>query len=711
VVTTRADVDRADSCSITDGQPAGPPDRASKPPRGWRHSPGDTMAQTTLYVQISRMVILLLAIVVVDSSWSVASQAADPEKADALDVFFVVDNSGSMKKNDPRFITRKVVKDFSAALSGDSRVGMVIFDSDARLIEPLTSLKTEAQRRQFEASLQSVNFEGAYTNSPAGIERALYELKTKGRPKARKAVIFLTDGIIDTGDVVRDREQSRWLRDDLASESQEAGVRIFGVAFTESADVQLIQTLALKTNGEYFRAYQVEDIPGVLRKIIDIVDEPVEAVVAEAQPPAREKPSPAPSSPSESATGEDLTARAPDQVLDPPASPVPTVHPDERTPPSTEPAPRRPSTSSAADESDSWLSLRLALVLVALLVAVAIYLRKRNAAGSPSVAAAGGARLAPPKKSIPKAKLIDVMRASDEGVLPLTMDKSRLSVGRDPQNDIVINQGTVSSFHATIEVRGEYFFLEDHRSTNGTKLNEKPIDPNHPIQLKSGDHIEFADYEFCFLIPDHEASGKTVIMSVSSMKSDHGFSLVGDPEAAAGEQVPAVPAEPRDLLRECLTNHLGRIEELGEPCERFLKNHFGPEMIDRLVPMADDLMKRSTSGQKGCREVFAENGVVYVVCAIPHRMEDAAAWFGDHFGGFRSLLEQFLDSHHFIDGGCDVLCVVTYGRDGDGDVWVSVTIAPGNDSAEPIDIMSVEFLSEEERKVLALNFGEIGQIV
>lgn len=684
------------------------------------------MAQTEIYAQISRIAMLLLATAVVHSSWSVASQAADTEKADAVDVFFVVDNSGSMKKNDPGFITREVVKDFSAALSGDSRVGMIIFDSEARLIEPLTSLETPTQRGRFEASLQSVDFTGAYTNSPAGIERALYELKTKGRPKARKAVIFLTDGIIDTGDVVHDREQSRWLRDDLASESREAGVRIFGIAFTESADVQLIQTLALKTNGDYFRAYRVEDIPGVLRKIIDIVEEPVEPVevaVAEARPPEREKPSetptppstPAPTPPSEDATEEHLTARAPDQGLDPRASSPLTVSPDEESPPPTEPVPRQASTSAAAadEEAGSSLPLRLALgvVLLALLAAAALYLRKRSAAETPAVAAVQSTRPAPPKVSIPKAKLIDVMRASDEGVLPLTMDKSRLSIGRDRQNDIVINQATVSSFHATIEIRDEYFFLEDHRSTNGTKLNEKPIDSNHPVQLKSGDHIEFADYEFCFLIPDHETSGKTVIMSVSSMKSDHGLSLVGDPGAAAGKEPSAVPVAPRDLFRECLTNHLGRIEKLGEPCERFLEKHFGPEMIDRLVPIADDLMNRSTSGKKGLHDEFAEDGVAYVVCAVPHRMEDAAAWFGDHFGGFRKLLERFLDSHHFDDNGCDVLCVVTYGRDDNGDVWVSVTIAPGSDSAEPIDIMSVELLSEEERKVLALNFGEIGQIV
>jgi len=373
--------------------------------------------------------------------------------------------------------------------------------------------------------------------------------------------------------------------------------------------------------------------------------------------------------------------------------------PDEPTPP------------SADDESGSSSALLLTLVLVALVAAAFVYLRKRKAAESPSVTVAPSPRPAPLPVSRPKAKLIDVMRASEEGVLPLTMDKNRLSIGRDPKNDVVINQATISSVHATIEVRDGSFFLEDFRSTNGTKLNERQIDPNHPVQLKSGDHIEFADYEFCFLVPDHESSGKTVIMSVSSMPSDHGLTQAGDSPAATGEAPPAVPAEPRDLFRECLTSHLGRIESLGEACERFLKNHFGSELVDRLVPMADDLMRRVSSREKAPHEVFAEKGVVYVICAIPHRMEDAAGWFGDHFGGFMKLLEQLLESHHFTEGDCEVLCVVAYGRSREGDVWASVTIAPGTENAEPIDIMTVEFLSEEERRALALKFGEIGQIV
>ena len=55
-----------------------------------------------------------------------------------LDIMFVIDNSGSMKKNDPMFITRDVVTRFSTAIPDNSRLGMVIFDKDAKLLEPLT---------------------------------------------------------------------------------------------------------------------------------------------------------------------------------------------------------------------------------------------------------------------------------------------------------------------------------------------------------------------------------------------------------------------------------------------------------------------------------------------------------------------------------------------------------------------------------------------
>ena len=43
-----------------------------------------------------------------------------------LDILFVLDNSGSMRSNDPNFITREVVTNFVSDLGERARLGMVI---------------------------------------------------------------------------------------------------------------------------------------------------------------------------------------------------------------------------------------------------------------------------------------------------------------------------------------------------------------------------------------------------------------------------------------------------------------------------------------------------------------------------------------------------------------------------------------------------------
>jgi Mg-chelatase subunit ChlD len=185
----------------------------------------------------------------------------------ALDIVLVLDNSGSMKQNDPQLLTREVVTRFLDGISANTRMGMVVFDQDARLIEPLTALDSLNAKIGFLKGLDSLNYQGKYTNSPVAIERALYELRTHGREQADKIVIFLTDGIVDTGDSARDREKAQWLKDSLTVESQKLGIRLFTIAFTDRADYQLIQTLAMKTGGEYFRAYQAKEIEGVFNAI------------------------------------------------------------------------------------------------------------------------------------------------------------------------------------------------------------------------------------------------------------------------------------------------------------------------------------------------------------------------------------------------------------------------------------------------------------
>ncbi|MEJ2098300.1 MAG: VWA domain-containing protein [Deltaproteobacteria bacterium] len=204
-----------------------------------------------------------------------ATNAADTLQ---VDLMFVLDNSGSMIQNDPKFITREVVTNTLNSLTQNFRVGMVVFDKDARLVQALTAVDTQAAKNTIAAKLDRINYRGQFTNTPAAVERAVYELKTNGREEAKKAIILLTDGIVDTGNKDQDLEGEKWLKEDLAAESKKAGIRIFGVAFTDTADFRLMQSLALQTEGEYFRAYSIDDIQSIFNSIEDILRKPSETL-------------------------------------------------------------------------------------------------------------------------------------------------------------------------------------------------------------------------------------------------------------------------------------------------------------------------------------------------------------------------------------------------------------------------------------------------
>ena len=417
-----------------------------------------------------------------------------------LDIVLVLDNSGSMKKNDPEFLTREVVTNFVNGLGAQSRLGMVIFDQEAQLAEPLAELATPEARGRFQKSLGKVNYKGQLTNSPAGIERAIYELKTNARKEAQKIIIFLTDGIVDTGNKASDLEKEKWLKEDLALESKREGIRIFGVAFTDAADFRLIQTLALKTDGEYFRAYKVEDIQDVFRKINTVITTPPP------KPEVAAAPTPAPAAPRPS---------------EPAALPPPPPPPPEK-----------------------GLGLPViiggAIVILGLLLFFFIFKGKAKPAAVEMRPAAQAAREEAP---IPKAQLIDPQKILFDQ--PLELTKRSMTIGRDANNDIVINQETVSSLHATIDFKDGYFLLEDQRSSNGTSLNDRPLEPNKAIRLKSGDRIKFDFYECTFFVPGQAPAGKTVLAGGAAAPPVAGTVL----RSSKSQQEPGKPApqaQPQD---------------------------------------------------------------------------------------------------------------------------------------------------------------------
>ena len=75
------------------------------------------------------------------------------------------------------------------------------------------------------------------------------------------------------------------------------------------------------------------------------------------------------------------------------------------------------------------------------------------------------------------------------------------TIGRVDGNDMIMPDYAISKQHAILEIKRGSYSIRDCDSTNGTSVNGKRLDKK-PVQLKDGDIVGFARYEFTFLFPD-----------------------------------------------------------------------------------------------------------------------------------------------------------------------------------------------------------------
>ena len=71
---------------------------------------------------------------------------------------------------------------------------------------------------------------------------------------------------------------------------------------------------------------------------------------------------------------------------------------------------------------------------------------------------------------------------------------NRVQIGRDPQNDVVLDTPTVSRYHAIVERVGQRYRVRDLGSSNGTFVNDQRIEAE--TWLKAGDWIRIGPYRF-----------------------------------------------------------------------------------------------------------------------------------------------------------------------------------------------------------------------
>ncbi len=410
----------------------------------------------------------------------------EAKKPVSMDIVLVLDNSGSMKQNDPDFLIKEVVNTFFRNWYERAHIGLVVFDQQAKLVLPLSALNEETGKMKLSEVLSTMNYKGQKTNIAAGVERAIYEIKVHGRPGAKKACILLTDGRMDTGNMERNIERERWLRKDLAEEAREKGIRIYGIAFTENADYTLLQAIAMKTKGDYFRAIKASELQKVFQEL--------QASILREEPPPVSPPKKVPK------------PRVPPPIQNP-------VNPPVQVP-------------VKRDYGLGINTILLGIIALAVIGFAVLFFLKRDS--QKTIVQQLVRSSSDDKEDVPEVNLIylgkalNIMPEEDQNIPdPFEPNSSKvfklqeIRMGRNTKNTFVIpdSENVVSGAHAKIIYKRGEFFLIDLKSTNGTFLNGQRLEMGQEYLLKSGEEFSLYIYRFRFVVVGDQQERDTVLES------------------------------------------------------------------------------------------------------------------------------------------------------------------------------------------------------
>jgi Mg-chelatase subunit ChlD len=386
-----------------------------------------------------------------------------------LDLLIVLDDSGSMIKNDPGGLTKEAAKIIVDRVGENDRLGLISFSAKSELLSGLITIRNESDKVWFKSMIENLPQKGKYTNITLSLERALYELKHNGRENALRSIIFLTDGKLDIpGGESKRMESMNFLRTSIISDYKKHGISIYSIAFTEESDFSLMQFLAQSTGGEYYRAYSSVDLKNAFNTIYNILEK--KQIVELKEPKVKLK--------------------------------KPEVKLKEFEAKKIEEFPPLRKPKIPKKKGMSGITI-IFIIGVVVLIAFAVFLifksqkklqqifKKSEKHVYTKIENLKGQTVARPTSAQYTYYLEPVEET--EGLNNFFLKKKITKIGRRSDNDLILHHKFISNRHAEIYWEKNQFILRDLNSTNGTYINEKKINIS---PIKEGDEISFDRIKF-----------------------------------------------------------------------------------------------------------------------------------------------------------------------------------------------------------------------
>lgn len=99
-----------------------------------------------------------------------------------------------------------------------------------------------------------------------------------------------------------------------------------------------------------------------------------------------------------------------------------------------------------------------------------------------------------------------ILMFNKQVVKEFPLDKEGVTIGRNEDNTIMVDNLAVSGYHARIDLAGKDHILTDLQSTNGTFVNDKKVISH---KLSHGDNIIVGKHVMLFVATGREAEAKT----------------------------------------------------------------------------------------------------------------------------------------------------------------------------------------------------------
>ena len=213
---------------------------------------------------------LVMTAAMLATSYSFAQASVSVESN--ADIRVLIDVSGSMKQNDPRNLRRPALDLLVQLFPSDSRAGVWTFGKYVNMLVPHDTVSTR-WRDQSANKSRLINSVALHTHIGLALEKAIYDQERKKYSDTqdfKTSVILLTDGVvdIDKDPIINQRERQRIL-ETLLPQYQAAGIAIHAVALSSNVDVELLERLAIETDGIFAVAEDAEDLNRIFLRAFD----------------------------------------------------------------------------------------------------------------------------------------------------------------------------------------------------------------------------------------------------------------------------------------------------------------------------------------------------------------------------------------------------------------------------------------------------------